>query len=632
MLKKIVIGLALLSSIAILVFLFALWNLNTLVSRYKPALETKIGEALGSQAHLGDIETQVFPVTQLRVREVKIFETAQASGFALRDLVLVLNLRAVLAKRLEITKLALSSPEITLVKDKNGVRVMGVSAGKQDEPAALEKASGSTEKLGDDKKSAQATVAVDLKALEIKNARVMFNDQTSGKSYVFEQLNLEAALNFTSAGLYVHKLALEGNVLGNSSFTVEAPEINLENKRLHVPKLFVTALGALIEAVVSYDLQSKSGSLMAQSRRVDLSKTAELGKDFVPAVSALGLKGQGEIAMDLKIAPGNRFAGSADIVLAAVDLNYQNHQLRELAAKLRMRTEDSVTTVTADSLDFKLNGSLLRGKAMLTLKDQNVELKDITVEAFGGQITKELSLINNGEKPFTTVGEATGVGLQQMLTAVSPGSAGKLSGTLKKLSYKLSGALTGDVKQKLLGSTALQIENGSIKEINLAGEVLKQIKDLPFVSGSLYAGLGPEVRALVDADSTAIKTLTGTFSIAEGRMATRDLHLVSDIFELRGEGNFGFDSSVDINATIFFDRQFVERLMASNKNLQFLADKDGRLVLPLAIKGRLPKVLVLPDVRKLLELGAKSSLRQKAEKELDKLGPGVSELKRLLPF
>jgi hypothetical protein len=77
--------------------------------------------------------------------------------------------------------------------------------------------------------------------------------------------------------------------------------------------------------------------------------------------------------------------------------------------------------------------------------------------------------------------------------------------------------------------------------------------------------------------------------------SSNDMQALAD--RLSGAGRVGLDGTIDLPARLQIDAVLSEAIIASVKELQALTDDQGRVMLPLAIRGRAPQIAVLPDLR-----------------------------------
>src|SRR5262249_27707069 len=141
---------------------------------------------------------------------------------------------------------------------------------------------------------------------------------------------------------------------------------------------------------------------------------------------------------------------------------------------------------------------------------------------------------------------------------------------------------------------------------NLVAEILKAVKNLPFLSMSLFSeanGIEPEV---VNSPDTAIRSLASEFTLKNGTVSISNATLASSLFDLDCTGTIrlpqGPETPAELNlqSQVHFNPKFSSALAAKVKELSYGFDEKGRLTLPVLIKGTPPSIVVSPDAHALL--------------------------------
>ena len=100
-------------------------------------------------------------------------------------------------------------------------------------------------------------------------------------------------------------------------------------------------------------------------------------------------------------------------------------------------------------------------------------------------------------------------------------------------------------------------------------------------------------------------------------MTTDDLAIVGGLFDLDAKGSIGFDAVMDRDATIYFNAEFSAAFAETVPQLKTLYDNQGRLVIPLDIKGPPDDLKVFPDMSELLKNALKGTVLEKANELLN---------------
>lgn len=89
-------------------------NGKKILTENKPRLEAEVSKTLGTSVKLGDFDFSIFPVTKINFKQIAVGKTAIIKSLKLQDLILKINLKALLDKKLEITKFSIQNANITL--------------------------------------------------------------------------------------------------------------------------------------------------------------------------------------------------------------------------------------------------------------------------------------------------------------------------------------------------------------------------------------------------------------------------------------------------------------------------------------------------------------------------------------
>ena len=207
------------------------------------------------------------------------------------------------------------------------------------------------------------------------------------------------------------------------------------------------------------------------------------------------------------------------------------------------------------------------------------------------------------------------VDLKSLLTQKFPKFKDNIDGQLN-LNAKLRGASkngTG-IQDNLQGEGDTQVRSGTLKDFNLIQLVLSKISALPGMSNLISSRTSPRYSAMFERQDTPFETLAATFTVEQGRILSKDFHMATPDYSIRGEGWVGFDKSMKWNATLTMSTQFSRELMQEQKNVRYLLDRQGRLSVPFRLEGTLPRVQAKPDVQKLAEAIQRGFLKRGRER------------------
>lgn len=202
-------------------------------------------------------------------------------------------------------------------------------------------------------------------------------------------------------------------------------------------------------------------------------------------------------------------------------------------------------------------------------------LQSLSVSLYGGGIEGSGSLVMGREPlPFELETRVQGVDLEGALPALRADLKGALTGRFSGgLSLRGAGVSTADLNERLGGRLSLELRDGRLQSLS----VLRQVATLLEVAGG--KGIGKEY--------TPYKSLTGDFTIAQGRARTRNLALRSEDLDLDGQGSFGLDSTLEFDVDGRFSPGVSAAMVEKTPALRHLIEKDGRLRIRFLMRGPL---------------------------------------------
>jgi len=594
---------------------YAVYNAGALAQRFKPELEKLATASLGSPVTIASIDASVLPSTHLNIMGFKIGQGAES--LTLDNLELQVRLAALLSGGLDIKKLTLNSPTVTLIKDANGVRIQGMPK-KTSNTADLANKTSAAPQPAKSPGGLPAGLNFNLEQFAIENAKIVFQETVNGRDYTVAPLNVSAALAIQGSTAQLSDLSISGTALEKLPFELRgaSAKIDLESGALELPAL--TAALAKQEILLGADSNFKNGkgNATVTGKAIDLVRFTGLMAEFAPATSKLDL--QGSVGLDLKAQWNNptNYESSGDITLAKIGLNAGPSRISDLQGTIKVGADTKTISMRSENISLALSGQPVSAQFAAQLVDKLAKVSNLDISAFDGVI-KSSAQLDLRSQQFSSSGEITDMQLGKIAAVVQPQLGNVLAGTLSRVTYVAKGTLGPTLMQTMQSNIGFLLKDGALKGTNLAGSVLKAVKGLPFITDSLYTSAPQSVRAALDSPDTEIKSLSGDLVISGGAAQTNNLALVSSIFSLDGSGTVGLDGEINLKATITFTKDFSTSLATANREIAKILDVNGQLVIPLILQGKAPKIIVLPNIEKLVEIAGKRLLKDGASKLLD---------------
>ncbi|HEX7766479.1 MAG TPA: AsmA-like C-terminal region-containing protein, partial [Nitrospira sp.] len=247
-------------------------------------------------------------------------------------------------------------------------------------------------------------------------------------------------------------------------------------------------------------------------------------------------------------------------------------------------------------------------------KGQDLGLRDLSFELFGGTIAAQGGLVSGpAAPPFNGKLAVQSLQLGPAIDAVAETPV-SISGTAgANLSIKGQGFAMPDLTRALEGAGHVAVKDGKIDGVNLLQEAVSILK---------VAGV-----SVGDAKATAFSTIETDLSIKQGVVMLQNLLMDSHDFQATGGGMIGFDHALNMTVNLRLSEALSQQVAGSSPVAR-LAVKEGRLTLPLLIGGTLEAPSYGLDMKGLTGK-VQEQIKQKAEEAIGGLLKGTTKPKDL---
>jgi uncharacterized protein involved in outer membrane biogenesis len=249
--------------------------------------------------------------------------------------------------------------------------------------------------------------------------------------------------------------------------------------------------------------------------------------------------------------------------------------------------------------DLTMQASLAKGVA---------DFRDVRFSAYGGKAQGSLSVRPfEARMPFSVEQSASGIAIGPLIAALAPAEKGTVDGKAS-----LTVRLTGEAGAAALlpttsGAGQVAIVQGKIASFGVIKQVMKALE----IAGA--SGIAK--------DETPFDHLSAHFDVAGGTASTKDLEFRSADLDGDGAGTVGSGGTLALDVLASFSKTVSDQLVAKTHALSIRQGSDGRLSVPLQIRGSVQQPQVQLDVNRVLNEGVMKELKKEGTKSL---------LKRLL--
>lgn len=616
MLKKIIIVLVVLALLGAGGLIVLLTQANSLINSQKGEIERLAASYLGAPVEIGQMQVEFLPPVSLRVNDFRIRGT-ESAGLSLKGFLVEFALGPLLRKRLEVARLELIQPSVLLVKDAEGVHIPGIHLKKESQKASAQPATHPQKE--EPVRAEKGGLALTLDRLAVSGGRVEFRDDKGSAPIVASGIDVFSSIALLGQDLAVRALTAKATLEQGMPLELEAPEIALKGDVLEIASLLLKIRNEPVKLSGTYNLAAKAGEFKLESPGLGLKS---LEAYFPPALKDLNLVGALAPGIQLKLLSDKDFSFHGTVGLKDVSLQKQKLALSGTNGVVSVSGNAGAQQATTTGLNFAFNNAPAALSFTAALSPATLNLEQLQLKIFGGSLAGTVSLGLKETKPLATQMELKSINFQELFAATNPDLSQKFSGRIESVEAKLTGS-TSALPASLSGSLRVDVRDGALKGVNVAQVVLKAINNLPLITGAVSGSPGgSQNQQQLNENDTSFRSLTGDFAVGGSRLQTNNLLLVGPVYQLQGDGSIGFDSELDFNATLVFTPEFSASIVGSVKQLKGALDSQGRLIVPLTLKGKPPKVIVLPNLEKLLQTGLGRQLEEKATKALDNVLTG----------
>ena len=623
------------------------------VERYRGHIENALSSATGWQAELGAIDFSPWRGMVLTVQPASLAAPGDSSRFDAETIEIRAEIMPLLKGRLEVRSITLVGPEILLVRKsmEEGWVVPGVLSGPSaapsetagSAPADSERAmEGRPSDMADAAPGTKSALAVTVDQIGVRDGRIVVDDRIGDPplSVELEALNLTvlpSSGEITGQG----RLADGGGQLewkGNYNEAVTLTLSDFPSERLHPfvgPDLIHSGgrLSGDIELVFPLEIR---GDLTAENLTV---LDGQRPFDAINVKMVIKTSGDQWRLDDLGVdADGVRLEGRGTLTPnLSLDID-----LTRTPLEAALRATESVMPLPLDvqppgAVEARLHIEQPEGRELFYTAEGDLSaagfrpseilppIEDVqaTFELDRtGQLVVRVNEANVGGGPATGIARLSSIdppgslsfegGLQDaVFGALLQGFLGESVRTLTGptgLDAALALDLGGEVidARSLSGRVDLRSQSVSMPGWDIEGAIrnqidakLKEMNLQSLIESRLSGGSKGSSEGTVPALEQLLDNLEASVDFDSWPWKLEKLALRADQLSADGTGTFDpVTGAVDLQFTARLDRQRTQEMVSQTEQLKYLVGKDGRLTLPLELKGAMLSPSISVDLNK----------------------------------
>lgn len=553
-------------------------------NKFKPQVIAAIKQALNRDVTISNLSLN-FSLPQgilLDVAGLKILDDPKFSSeafFSVDQIKLGVDIVGVVIKRqISVSSVDLIAPRVAVIRNEDGalnVQTLGVlqQGNKNTESAAgaaSSSSSSSSSSFSAGTKSSMALAAILVQDIIVQNGTVSFKDDLDEAKF-FEAKKVDLKINGFSL-VRPFNFSLKAACFGDDQ---------------NVDLWGAASLDILNAALVLKNFQTKINLAPMDGRLIE---------GALPSLSSAKLKnplaGQIEFSCDEARVGAKGFsigklAGKASG--GEVNTAYLLQPLKNIEGTFEVVGSD----LTVPEASCVLGSGRITGNAVI--KDYlgaqdykiTVNVADLNIKEVVDQSSQEVSL--DGLVSFNAALEGQG------LSSLSE--------------FKPAG-----------GTADLNLTKGRLENINVLRIVLDKMSMIPDLVEKLEANLPEEYKAKLAQDYTELKVVKLDMIAQQGVFNINPADIETDVFVVTGNGTVDLSMNTEMQTKIFIAKELSGSMIKAVQELSLLADKDGRIVIPLMIEGKIPSNLTfMPDLEYLGRQLFAAEGREQLNKVLDKV-------------
>jgi uncharacterized protein involved in outer membrane biogenesis len=292
----------------------------------------------------------------------------------------------------------------------------------------------------------------------------------------------------------------------------------------------------------------------------------------------------------------------------------------DLEGNLSLPRAGSKAQATLRSGKGTLSGAPYQNLALdLRLANQRIDIAKLSLDAFEGALSATgFYDMKNAERPsFDLRTQLANMRVEKIVESQAPAAARSITGKLgAQLDLRGAGTAWEQIKRSLTGEGDLRIAEGVIRDFNPAGPTLRAVMALPTLSSTALRQFLDEHPQVFGVEDTPFEIMEGKLEIRDGWVHARDFVLTARDYSLSGNGRYSLDNQLDFKTVMTLSEKLSEGLVAAEQNLRYLRTPQGRVALPVAVRGAPPKLSILPDVTAVAQGASREAMTGVLEKAL----------------
>ncbi|HYL10070.1 MAG TPA: AsmA family protein [Candidatus Acidoferrales bacterium] len=474
------------------------------LDHYRTLIATTVEKQTGRVVTLGKIRAKFLPSVGFEADDVHL---GNPPGFPQGDFLSVEKVSGSLAwgplfhKQIQINSIEMVKPKVTVLTDARGRTNYDFSApGSEGRPA----------KRGE--KSADSSGGGSSFSLE-GIGKIVLSGAAISMAQVKSRGQMEPTGRMGGLNLELSNVSLDPAALKRTAGEADLSGLTVEMAGLGAPIEFKSGKVKLQDGAAQGQFQAQLG------KAAEVKGTLKIA-DLMKPVTEFELS-TGQLNVNALLAE----TSGSDKKASAEDRSVQS-TATEAGGPSELVAKGKVTAERISFAPYTANNGLVE----LRVFTDRVEAWPVQMQAYGGV----LQLTARGDRTKSPLRFSANVKVSNFdigkFVSVDPATKGKITGNAD-LNLQLVGSAVSRLLETLTGAGDFAVHDGTLPGLNLQGAL-----------GSIAKFLGHG-----GAPTTPFRLIRGDLTVAQGRVASKQIHMDSSEGTVDLQGSFGFDQTIEYN-------------------------------------------------------------------------------------
>ena len=272
-------------------------------------------------------------------------------------------------------------------------------------------------------------------------------------------------------------------------------------------------------------------------------------------------------------------------------------------------------------------------KTDFAIEGKKTRFENLELRMLDGTLRGKGTFTSDEKSPsFNIESSAQGINVAKLVEAMPDVTKQVISGRASlDVDLAGSGKQWTDIQPTLSGGGLAVMLEGALLDFNVFDSIVQQITRSTGVSNLISNRVRQKYPKVFDDTNTSFKELKSDFKVENGRLLARNLKLDAGDYLLSGKGGIGLDKSLDMVVTLSVSKALSADLIKDVDLVKYLANDNGQVVIPFALRGTMPNVTAVPDQAYINGVIQKALVRKGVDQLGDNLQKGIGDLLKKRP-